>query len=398
MSFITPFHYASEGMIVTNDQGDIIEINPSAAKMFGYEKDELKGSKIEQLIPKKYRERHVSHRSNFTKNPHSRPMGTGFDLYGCRKDGSEFPVEVSLSPYSTTEGRFILGFIIDITERKNAEERLRNYSSDLEREVEKRTLVLKEAIQELEKTKSDLNDALTKEKDLNDLKSRFVSMASHEFRTPLATILSSLSLLEMYMEQGNSAKQLQHIEKIGIYVKNLIAILNDMLSLSKLEEGKIPVSAEVVDVEKFIGHSVEELRMVARSGQELKYEHEGSHTELFTDKNILHHIFVNLVSNAIKFSPEDAPIMVKTESSKGNIYLTVQDFGIGIPKEDQKNLFERFFRGSNANTIQGTGLGLNIVARYVELIGGKINFESRVNEGTKFIVTIGPYSATEKTE
>ncbi len=380
------FLYATEGIIVVDEKGKIIRINPSAERMFGYEKNELPGNSIEQLIPKRLAQTHKKHRTKYSGNPHARSMGSGLELFGLRKDGSELPVEISLSPYSTPEGKFVIAFIIDITVRKQAEEKLKNYSAELEKQVRKRTLILEEAIEELEKTKAELNKSLEKERELNELKSRFVSMASHEFRTPLATMLSSVSLVTKYGERGDGEKQQQHIVKIKSSINALTDILNDFLSVSKLEEGKIESVAEELDLEEFISSIVKEMEPVAKEDQKLLYKHNG-HSVMQLDKKLLRNIMLNLISNAIKFSPEGKAIEITSSRNKSDIVITVKDNGIGISKDDQKHLFERFFRGHNAMNIQGTGLGLNIVMKYVELMGGKIDFNSVENKGTKFTLT-----------
>lgn len=381
------FKFATEGIIVTNKDGILTKVNPAAEKMFGYGEGELVGQRVEVLVPDRYKDRHERHRDNYSGNPHARAMGAGYNLHGKRKDGTEFPVEISLSPYSSEEDRYVIGFIIDITLRKQAEERMRNYSQELEKQVEKRTMIMKEAIEELEKTRDELNKALGKEKELNELKSRFVSMASHEFRTPLATVLSSLSLVAKYGEKGEKDKQAKHMDRIKTSITHLTDILNDMLSISKLEEGVISVSRENFDVKEFVIELIREMRPVCKPGQTIQYTHNGEETIVFLDKKIIRHIVFNLVSNAIKFSPEGKPIDVTTEISNGRIIFSVSDSGIGISKEDQKHLFERFFRGQNASNIQGTGLGLNIVARYVEILDGAVECESVLGEGTTFKVT-----------
>ncbi|HZG01881.1 MAG TPA: PAS domain S-box protein, partial [Chitinophagales bacterium] len=168
------FEHATEGMLIVNEDGDIIRINPSAERLFGYRSGELLNRKIEALVPRKLAGRHEEYRTKYKQNPHARSMGAGIDLYGRKKDGTEFPVEVSLSPYASANGKFVIAFIVDITQRKQAEEKMKNYSTELQKQVEDRTMILHEAIAELEKTKAELNDALMKERELNDLKSRFV--------------------------------------------------------------------------------------------------------------------------------------------------------------------------------------------------------------------------------
>lgn len=379
------FFYATEGILVIDDKGFIVRINPSAEKLFRYGDSELLGKKIEILVPQRHEMDHQEYRSKFHKNPHARSMGIGLELFGLRKDGTEFPIEISLSPYSTNDGEFVIAFIVDITFRKKSEEDLKNYSADLEKQVKNRTLVLEEAVEELERTQSDLNEALEKERELNELKSRFVSMASHEFRTPLATIMSSLSLVTKYGELNEKDKQKKHISRIKSAISDLTDILNDFLSVSKLEEGKVLCVPEEFDIASYISEIILEIQPLAKEGQKVTYESVGK-TNVFLDKKLLKNILFNLISNAIKFAPEGKPVILKTECLETEISIVVQDFGIGISPEDQKHLFERFFRGRNATHIQGTGLGLNIVAKYAELMDGTIDFISEEMKGTTFII------------
>ncbi|MFL5762735.1 MAG: ATP-binding protein [Bacteroidia bacterium] len=381
------FLYATEGILVANGKGEITRTNPAAEKLFGYERDELIGKRIEVLIPNRLKERHIGHRDKFVANPHARSMGSGLDLNGLKKDGTEFPLEISLSPYLTGDEKFVIAFIIDITIRKQAEENLKNYSIDLEKQVKNRTLILEEAIKELEKTKRDLNNALEKEKDLNELKSRFVSMASHEFRTPLTTMMSSLSLVQKYGENNDRENQTKHVSKIKNSINNLTDILNDFLSVSKLEEGKLENMPEELDLKIFLADIVAEMKAMVTPDQQLEFIYSGPETAS-ADKKLLRNVLFNLISNAIKFSPNGGKISIGAIVTEKNIELSVADSGMGISKQDQKHLFERFFRGNNATHIQGTGLGLNIVAKYVELMNGSIDVKSEENKGTRFIIDI----------
>lgn len=381
------FKYATEGILLTNNKSEIIHINPSAENLFGYEEGELIGQKIEILIPKSKRTVHVGHRTKFMENSHPRAMGKGMALFGTKKDGSEFPVEVSLSPYETDEGKFVVCFIVDITLRQEAENKLKNYSSDLEKQVGNRTLVLREAITELEKTKNELNEALEKEKELNELKTRFVSMASHEFRTPLATIMSSLSLVKAYGEKNDTEKQNKHINKIKKSITILTDILNDFLSISKLEEGKVESEFISFDLVDFIKELIHELKALCKKNQIIDFQYQGK-SNVILDKKMIKHILFNLVSNAIKFSNEGSEIKIRLENINSHIDLEIEDQGIGISKSDQKYLFQRFFRARNASNIQGTGLGLNIVASYIDLMGGEISFDSEENKGTTFKIKL----------
>ncbi len=394
--FSALFEYASEGIVVIDDAGHIILSNPSCEKLFGYREGELIGKPIETLIPKRF-SNHSHHREKYAKSPHPRSMGIGMDLFGKKKDGGEIPVEISLSPFSNDDGKFVIAFIIDITVRKKSEEilktqkeELQQLANELDKRVKDRTMILEEALHELENSREELSIALEKEKELNELKTRFVSMASHEFRTPLATILSSLSLVTKYGEIGEKDNQVKHINRIKTSITHLTDILNDMLSLSKLEEGKIIAVPDLFNIKEFTALAIQELQTLAKAGQQVHYYHSGNQ-EVYLDHKILKNILFNLVSNAIKFSPLAKPIEVVTMVNESFIELKVKDSGIGIPEEDQEHLFQRFFRGHNAANIQGTGLGLNIVARYVELMNGTITFESKSEKGTTFIIKLPNY-------
>ena len=381
------FEYTTEGIIIANQSGTIIRANPSSEKLFGYDKGELLDQKIEILVPHKFSHSHEKHRDNYNKNPHPRSMGKGLDLYGKKKNGTEFPVEISLSHYKTNEELFVIAFIIDRTERKEAEERIKRVNAELELKVEERTKILKETLHELEASKDELSTALEKEKELNDMKSRFVTMASHEFRTPLSTILSSASLIGKYKNTEEEDKRHKHVDRIKSAVTNMTLILNDFLSAGKLEEGKISINLVSINIPDYINESLNELSNFLKKGQVINYNHDGDFN-FVCDKQFLKNMIINLVSNASKFSSENKTIEINTVNKGKELQLIVEDNGMGIPMDEQKNLFERFFRAKNASNIQGTGLGLNIVAKYVEVLKGTIKFESELNKGTIFHITL----------
>ncbi|MCB0697759.1 MAG: PAS domain-containing sensor histidine kinase [Chitinophagaceae bacterium] len=368
------FNNAAIGILTVDQQGVIMLANDFATKQFGYRLDELIGNKIEILIPQRFHQQHVHHRDGFiNKKTHSRPMGVGMNLSGIRKDGSEFPVEVSISSYETAKGKFAIAFINDITVRKESEDALIELNSKLEQKVKERT--------------SSLSEALEKEKELNELKSRFVSMASHEFRTPLSTILSSAYLIAQYIKTEDQSKRDKHIARIVSSVNMLNDILNDFLSVGRIEEGKIQVRIAEVNFKEVITAVVNEMQTILKPGQEILYTHSGDEVA-WLEPSLLRHIMMNLISNAIKFSPENSHITIQTMQENGKLALTVQDSGLGISEEDQTHLFDRFFRGSNVSNIQGTGLGLHIVSKYVELMNGTIVCNSELNKGTTFIINL----------
>ena len=381
------FEYTTEGIIIANQSGTIIRANPSSEKLFGYEKGELLNKQIEILVPDKFSRSHQKHRDNYNQNPHPRSMGKGLDLYGKKKNGHEFPVEISLSNYKTNGEMFIIAFIIDRTERKESEERIKRINAELELKVEERTKILKETLHQLETSKDELSAALEKEKELNDMKSRFVTMASHEFRTPLSTILSSASLIGKYKTTEEEEKRHKHVDRIKSSVTNMTLILNDFLSAGKLEEGKISVNLVSIDIPSFINDSLSELSNFLKPGQVVNYNHKGGKT-FFCDKQFFKNMIINLVSNASKFSAENKTIEILTINTNNELQLIIKDKGIGIPIDEQKKLFERFFRAKNASNIQGTGLGLSIVAKYVEILNGTIKFDSELDKGTTFYINL----------
>lgn len=375
------FASAAEGLVVVDGTGTISLNNPRLDSLFGYNANELLGLPIEALIPDARRSAHSAHREKYHAQPVQRSMGSGLDLMGRRKDGSLFPVEVSLNHFEMDGVRYVMGLVSDVTKRRRAEKELQTMNVDLEGRVEQRTL-------ELLSVQHDLRKALDAEVELNALKSRFVSMASHEFRTPLSTIMSSVDLIGRYTEDLTEERIDKHVERIRAKVRELTGMLNDFLSLDKLEQGAVGCSPEEIDVVHLSIELIEELRSLAKPGQEIEYDHLGHERMAFQDRTMLHNALSNLLSNAIKYSPENKRIDLRTTIADGQLTIRVSDEGIGIPLEDQQHLFERFFRASNAFTVQGTGLGLNIVRKYLDLMGGSITYQSTPGEGTVFLVTL----------
>ncbi len=399
--FETIFNHVNEGILIANSNGEIVVVNPKLETLFGYEGKELQGKKVEELIPNRFHERHVGHREKYTKAPVKRSMGKNLTLFASRKDGSEFPVEISLSYYNATDGVYVIAFIIDITERFEQQEKIKKINLELtqlnetlERKVHERTLVLKEALNSLEQSRNELSQALDKEKELNEMKSRFISMASHEFRTPLSSILSSVSLIGKYEKEEDQEKREKHVNRIKKAVHNLTEILNDFLSIGKLEEGLVRANFSEHNVCESLNDIISEMQAITRTGQEIHYTHTGNCT-FNLDPQMFRNVMINLTANAIKFSPEESVITVLTSIDEKGLNISVSDQGIGISEEDQKHLFERFFRGKNVTNIEGTGLGLNIVTKYLELMEGTIDCKSELDKGTTFSIFIPTHSNIE---
>jgi len=395
------FENATEGIILTNGNGQIVVVNPAAERMFGYPEKELEGQPIEILIPDKFKPHHHQMRTVFYEKPSNRAMGHGRDLFGRKKDGSSMPVEVSLSHYRKNDELFVIAFIVDITQRKEIEgnmlkqkaelekitDRIRQLNAELEVKVEERTLILKEALQKLEQSQKELSEALDKERQLNEIKSRFVSMASHEFRTPLTTVLSSASLLSKYTKAEEQEKRNKHIDRIKNSVNNLNDILEDFLSLGKLDEGRIEVKKESLNLKLLVENTVDEMKALLKKGQRFVVECNGD-CDAVTDKKLFKNILLNLLSNAVKFSDEGKPIIIGGIKTGTRMVMSVTDQGIGISEEDQEHLFSSFFRAANAINIQGTGMGLHIVKRYVDILGGEVRLKSKLNNGTTVTFSI----------
>jgi PAS domain S-box-containing protein len=388
---------AGEAILIVGSNGEIKLVNRRAEEIFGYEQNELINKPIEDLIPKKYGHEHVKKREAYIKNPVTRPMGIGKNLTGLRKNGDEFPVEVSLGHVEHLEDKLVVAFVSDITLRKQQEDSLRKnqiqlkeYAEQLEAKVNARTQelehsnlglksqirerklaeqALQESLAELTKAEQELQKALINEKELNEMKSRFISMASHEFRTPLTTIESSADLIARYEESHQQEKRLKHISRIKTSVQNLTNILNDFLSLEKLESGVINLNLEKIKLKDMFEEVEDMFEFTLKGSQQLQISSIPD-VEVYTDPHILKNIIINLLSNAIKYSHDDGLIEITTSHSNDLLTVVVKDYGIGISEADQKNLFQRFFRAENATNIQGTGLGLNIVKRYLELLKG----------------------------
>lgn len=402
MTFKALFDHSSIGIIISNASGIIERANSFVSQMFGYETDELIGKPVEILLPEPLRVRHVQYREQYIANPHPRAMGKNIDLRAVKKNGEAFSVEVSLTYFEAGGKRQIVSFINDITERKIAEDKLLRMTEELESKVIERTKELSDALLELSHTneglqqemeqrkrvESQIREMLEKEKELNELKSRFVSMASHEFRTPLGGILTSASLIAKYTRTEDEPKREKHVQTIKKSVRNLTNILNDFLSLDKLEQGKMSSHPMHFNITRFIDEQIEELKEMSGKGHTIEITHGVPDVSIYQDKEMIRNVVINLVSNAVKYSSDGTAIFIRTNLEGKNVVIEVEDQGMGIPVADQKHLFERFFRAKNVTNLQGTGLGLNIVKRYLDMMEGTISFTSQENKGTTFKVTL----------
>jgi PAS domain S-box-containing protein len=386
---------AIDGIITIDSRGLVQTINNAAASQFQYSPDEVIGNNIKMLMPQPYRKEHDGYLMRYKETKVPRIIGIGREVTGLKKSGVTFPFSLSVSEVILHDRVIYTGIIHDLTEVKKAQNNLIQLNKNLELKVIERTEELEEAVngllaanKKMTENEQLLTKALNKEKELNELKSRFVSMASHEFRTPLSTILSSAALIGRYTQTEQNENRVKHIDKIKSAVSNLTGILNDFLSLSKIEEGKEVVVKEDVQVDDICRTVISEVEGLLDSNQNIEYAE--SNAIIRTDPRILKNILFNLVSNAIKYSKGGtavSTIQILITKRTDATEFKIIDNGIGIPQYDQEHLFSRFFRASNVENIQGTGLGLNIVKRYVELLNGEINFSSKEGSGTTFNLT-----------
>ncbi len=290
-----------------------------------------------------------------------------FETLHRRKDGSSYPVEVHLQLSVLGERPVFVSITLDITERKN-------YTEKLERTVDERT--------------KQLTEALAVEKELNELKTRFLSLVSHEFKTPLSSILTSITLLGKYTQTGQQPKRDKHVNTIRNKVKYLDTILNDFLSVERLDSGKVNYTLEMFPLSKVINEVVYDANMLLKTGQKIRYPDDIDDIVIEFDEKTLELALSNLIHNAIKYSPEDSIIDLVVSKETDTIVLKVIDHGIGIPATEQKHIFDRYFRAENALLTQGTGIGLNIAKQHLENLGATLEFSSKQNNGSTFLLHI----------
>lgn len=343
--------------IITADQaGQITLVNHQAERLFGYTSTELLGQSIELLTPEAKRHPHTTNRGTDMARADIWPIVPGQELFAQRKDGTVFPIETALGYVETTAGLLAMNFIMDITRRKQAEVALR--------------------------------ENLQKEKELGELKSRFVSMASHEFRTPLASILAITETLRAYRHRLQDDQIDQRLGKIQEQIDYLKAIMNDVLELARLQARRAEFNPVLLDIDDLCRSVLDEFQNRPEVAKRLIYHCDKHLQAVLLDKKLMRQVINNLVSNALKYSSTEKPVTINVTQTPGLLTLTVQDEGIGIPEADLGHLFEPFHRATNVGTISGTGLGLVITKESVELHGGTIRIESQLGVGTRITVQI----------
>lgn len=400
---------AIDGIIVMQVSGSIVMSNQAADRLFGYSSEEFQQLNISDLMPAPHRAHHGDYISRYLQSGIPRIIGIGREVSGVRKDGTQFPIRLAVSESRLGDHLYFTGIIHDLTAMEKARQEILKLNHELEEQVRERTLELQETVnlllttnQQLQKTvekqkttekalrvaQEDLRKALEKEKELNLLKSRFLSMASHEFKTPLSSILSSAGLIARYEQPDQAADRHRHVDRIKSSVNHLNNVLSDFLSLSRLEEGRFEPALSDFTLEDLFHDLTGEIRGLLKQGQDFRCELPGSDRIIRTDRLMLRNILYNLLSNAIKYSDPGTPITCRLDWDEPCFRISVADEGIGIPLEDQEHIGSRFFRASNVLNVPGTGLGLNIVATYLQALKGRLALASLPGEGTTVTITL----------
>lgn len=362
--------------------GTIVLLNAAAEAMFGYARDELLGQLIEILVPESLRQRHNEHRDRYAEHPTMRPMGIGLELFARRKDGAEFPVEISLSPIRSTDGSRVMAIVRDITDRRQAQARIDAVHQEFAAELAATNQRLEEQNRELERA--------------NRLKSEFLASMSHELRTPLHTIIGFGDLLAEELKGALNADQKRFVTHIQRDSRHLLELINDILDLSKIEAGRLELHPELLRPADAITQTISSLRPLANNKAISIVEDVDREVHITADPVRFKEIVSNLVSNAIKFTPEGGTIRVECHRRAHHAVFAVTDTGIGVPASEQQAIFDKFYQlGSTTRGVrEGTGLGLAITKRLVEMHGGTISVESAPGQGSCFEFVI-PYVEPE---
>ena len=392
------FEAIPEGAIVVNQNQMIIAANTSAEKMFGYNTGELNNQHLMILIPNRFRTSHKGNFNLFIERGETRKIKHSLNLYGIDKNDHEFPLEIGLNPFKVDDDIYVIALMMDVTDIKKTAKKIENLNLHLEKSIFERTAQLNNTITQLKElnvsykneirkkleAENKIKAALKREKELNELKTKFLSLVSHEFKTPLSGILTSTMLLSKYKLSEQQQKRDKHIKTIANKVHYLDNILNDFLSIERLESNCTNYKFTTFNLSKIVNEVVYNANLLLKNGQKINIPENTDEYILYQDEKFLELALSNIIYNAIKYSPQKTTINLEVSRVKQKVVFKVSDEGIGIPEKEQKFIFNRYFRAENVLNEQGTGIGLNIVKSHLENLGGEIYFKSKVNRGSVF--------------
>jgi len=352
-----------DAIVMVNHTGRIVLVNGQAEEMFGYAKDELLGKPVEILLPQRFREDHIGHRAQYLAEPKIRAMGAGLELFACRRDGTEFPVEICLSPLRTQERTFSMSAIRDITDHRKLQEELRRTNEELQQQ--------NRSVQQA-----------------NRLKSEFLANMSHELRTPLNGIIGFAEIMHDEKVGPIAPDHKEYLADILTSARHLLQLINDVLDLSKIEAGKLEFMPQEIDPSIALGEVRDIVRtLAAKKRIRLEFDTHPSLSTVVADSRSLKQILYNYVSNAIKFTPDDGAVKVSLRPDEpGYFRVEVTDTGVGIKPEDFGHLFIEFQQLDSGGTqrFAGTGLGLALTRKIVEAQGGRVGVQSEPGQGSQF--------------
>ncbi len=356
---------APDGILEVNHDGAIVSVNAEAERLFLYTRAELVGMKVDKLLPDRFRGQHLAHRHRYSAHPTARPMGTGLDLFARRKDGSEFSVDIKLSPVEGDGAGTVLCVVRDVSATKKAAEEIRRLNQWLElrnREVER----------------------------ANRLKSEFLASMSHELRTPLNSIIGFADLLAEQTSETLGERHHRFINHIQEAARHLLSLINDILDLSRIEAGRLDLQHEEFEIQSALKEVLASIRPMAQERRITITNLSTDNVRLWADRVRFKEILFNLLSNAIKFTPSEGKVWIQTQPGESDVTFSVIDTGVGIPRDEQEAVFQSFHQtGVTAKGVrEGTGLGLAITRKLVEHHGGRIWLESEPGAGARFHFTL----------